>query len=111
MRSLKMLGGTIAAAAAAMALTMSAWANPVKTEYAFTTGTNTITVGEAVDSVIGKLGEAGDVKTLTNCANGGKDKAYIYDNFDIYTTCLLYTSPAFAPVYPPPELLQIQSFK
>ena len=86
MRSLKLLGGTIAAAAAAMALTMSAWANPVKTEYAFTTGTNTITVGEDVDSVIGKLGEAGDVKTLTNCANGGKDKAHIYDNFDIYTT-------------------------
>ena len=90
MRRVKVFGGTMAAAAAAMALTVSAWANPVKTEYAFTTGTNTITVGEAVDSVIGKLGEAGDVKTLTNCANGGKDKAYIYDNFDIFLCLSLH---------------------
>ncbi len=86
MKGLKRVTGMAAAAAMAASMTVCAWAAEAKTEYAFTAGENTITVGEYADVVLGKLGSAKDVKILTNCANGGKDKAYIYDDFDIYTT-------------------------
>ena len=86
MKGLKRATGMAAAAVMAASLGVRAWAAGAKAEYAFTTGENTITVGEYADVVLGKLGDANDVKILTNCANGGKDKAYIYDDFDVYTT-------------------------
>ena len=86
MKGLKRATGMAAAAVMAASLSVCAWAAEAKAEYAFTTGENTITVGEYADVVLGKLGDANDVKILTNCANGGKDKAYIYDDFDVYTT-------------------------
>lgn len=45
-----------------------------------------ITAGEELKPVLDKLGAADEIKTLTNCANGGKDKVYQYENFDLYTT-------------------------
>lgn len=71
-----------------MVLSMSVcvWAAEKKTAYTFTAGEVQITPGQEFKTVQAALGTAKEIKTLTNCANGGKDKVYEYEDFDIYTT-------------------------
>lgn len=78
------------ASAMAMSMTIGAW-GAKKTEYSLTLhpsagGEVQITAGAQIQPVLDSLGKAAEIKTLANCANGGKEKVYIYDNFDIYTT-------------------------
>ncbi|MCI9163150.1 MAG: hypothetical protein HFG59_07795 [Lachnospiraceae bacterium] len=56
-------------------------------QYAFTYKEQQITVGMAADTALKAFGKENKVKTLANCADdNGKDKAYIYDDFEVIIT-------------------------
>ena len=84
-RSRKAAAG-IFTAAAVLASAMCTWAAEAKTAYTFTADNVSIAVGAEAEPVLKSLGEAEDVNVLSNCANGGKDKVYQYEDFDLYTT-------------------------
>ncbi|MFR1831753.1 MAG: hypothetical protein ACLSX5_01170 [Lachnospiraceae bacterium] len=83
---LKKITVTILAAATALSMSVCAWAAERKTAYTFTADKVQMAVGAEAKPVLDSLGKAKETKTLTNCANGGKDKVYVYDSFDLYTT-------------------------
>ena len=86
MRKGKKAAAVFLTAAAVFSSTVCTWAEAAKTAYTFTADKVQIAVGAEADPVLDSLGKADAVKTLNNCANGGKDKVYQYDDFDIYTT-------------------------
>lgn len=93
MRKLKKAMCAALACVMAFSMTVCAWGAEAakKTAYTFTPDPSAkeavqITAGEELKPVLEKLGAAEEIKTLTNCANGGKDKVYQYENFDLYTT-------------------------
>ncbi|WP_101877831.1 hypothetical protein [Lachnoclostridium edouardi] len=83
MRKIATIGEAVIAT---LAVSICAWGAEKKTAYTFTSGEVQMAVGEQAKPVLDQLGKEKEVKTLTNCANGGKDKVYVYENFDIYTT-------------------------
>ncbi len=83
---LKKITVTILAAVTALSMSVCAWAAEKKTAYTFTADKVQMAVGAEAKPVLDSLGKAKETKTLTNCANGGKDKVYVYDSFDLYTT-------------------------
>lgn len=76
------------AAATVFGTTVCAWGAQQKTAYTFTPDAGKavqISVGADAQTTLGALGAAKESKTLANCANGGNDLVYCYDNFDVYT--------------------------
>lgn len=91
MKTQKMTGKRMAATvlAAFMAVTMvsTAMAAEKKETYTFTYKEQTVEPGMAADGALRALGKEKDTKVLANCADdGGKDKAYMYDGFEVITT-------------------------
>lgn len=84
-RKKKVLTGVLAAAAV-LASSMCTWAAGAKTAYTFTAEKVQMAVGAEAQPVLNSLGKAEDINVLNNCANGGKDKVYQYEDFDLYTT-------------------------
>ncbi len=76
---------TILTLTAVLSMTLCVW-GAEKKAYTFTADKVQISVGAEAKPVLDSLGAAKESKTLTNCANSGKDKVYLYENFDIYTT-------------------------
>ena len=81
----KVLAGMLAATAV-LSSTVYTWAAEAKTSYTFTAEKVQIAVGAEAQPILDSLGEADDTRVLNNCANGGKDKVYQYEDFDLYTT-------------------------
>lgn len=58
-----------------------------KEKYTFTYNEQQVETGMAANAALKALGKEKDTKILTNCAeDGGKDKAYLYDDFDVVVT-------------------------
>lgn len=86
MRIYKKMTMFAGAALLAAAMTFTAFAQ-TQTNYEFTYKEHQVSIGEEASAAIKKLGDAKKVSVLTNCADdAGTDKAYIYENFDVYTT-------------------------
>lgn len=84
-KTTKMMTVLAAAAMAAMPA-ISAGAAEQKDAYYYTSGEVEFKVGDSWNRVHRALGAENDIKTLANCANGGSDKCYLYDDCDIYVT-------------------------
>ena len=86
MKMLKKAAAAVLTSTAVVSMTLCVWGAEKKTAYTFTADKVQISVGTEAKPVLDSLGAAKESKTLTNCANSGKDKVYLYENFDIYTT-------------------------
>lgn len=86
-RGIRRTAAAALAALMAMAAVSVAMAAEKKEQYAFTYKEQQVSVGMAADTALKALGKENKVKTLANCADdNGKDKAYIYDDFEVVIT-------------------------
>lgn len=79
---------TVAMAAfMAVSVAAGAMAAEKKEKYTFTYKDQKVEAGMAADVALKALGKEKETKVLANCADdGGKDKAYMYDGFEVVTT-------------------------
>lgn len=91
MKTQKIAGKRMATMAMAAFMAIStvsgAMAAEQKEKYTFTYKEQKFETGMAADAALKALGKEKDTKVLANCADdGGKDKAYMYDGFQVVTT-------------------------
>ncbi|MCI8660078.1 MAG: hypothetical protein HFG54_07515 [Lachnospiraceae bacterium] len=86
-RTKKRMAAGVLAAFLAATTAFAAMAAEQKEKYTFTYKEQKIETGMSADGALKALGKEKDTKVLANCADdGGKDKAYLYDGFEVVTT-------------------------